>query len=160
MDTEPDHLGVCLVVVQNEVLKVALRQATKDVDLALNKNKGWSGMHVDSSVLFELSVLKKHYKKQNTTSIWLTFEEPVYIKQTGKQTNLPSWKWVAKTLQENLNNSTTRKAELPGAESLGKSSLLGGACFSHSCPIPFTYAILYLLVHLLEFLWLNDVKCR
>ena len=45
MDTELEHLGdfnfphhkkTCLPrVVQNEVVKVALRQATKDVDLAL-----------------------------------------------------------------------------------------------------------------------------
>lgn len=55
MDTEPDHLGVCLVVVQNEVLKVALRQATKDVDLALNKNKGSSGCML-TPVYFESSV--------------------------------------------------------------------------------------------------------
>ena len=56
MDTAPDHLDVCLVVVQIEVLKVALRQATKDVDLALKTKTKVIGMHVDSSLLFESSV--------------------------------------------------------------------------------------------------------
>lgn len=98
-----DHLGLCLVVVQNEVLKVALRQATKDVDLALNKNKGWSGC-----MLTPVYSSNHRLKKQNTVNLTHLLGTRIYKTNIGKETNLPSWKGVAKkTLQENLNNSTT-----------------------------------------------------